>query len=60
MVPNKDVRDFIDTKLIGSFYGMTLESKLNCRERGAIVKSVGTNKFTKNLNENLLTKISFS
>lgn len=60
MVPNKDVRDFIDTKLIGSFYGMTLESTYDSEERGAIVKSVGTNEFTKNLNENLLTKISFS
>ena len=60
VVPNKEIRDFIDTNLMESFYKMTLESTCNSEERGTIIKSIGTYEFTKNLNNNLLSKISFS
>jgi len=58
--PNKEIKELIDTKLMDSFYEMTLKSKCNSEERNTLVLSAGTNEFTKNLNRNLLQKIPYS
>jgi len=60
VIPNLEIRNLIDTKLMVPFYEMILESKCTLEGRSTIVKSAGNNEFTKNLNDSFLKNISYS